>query len=67
MTIDNEILNFKNEILEGIPSVIPQAKAYDKSINHAPKRKLTLNPIWHFRIAIQMRKVDSQRQRKIII
>ena len=39
MTIDNEILNFRNEILEGIPAVIPQAKAYDKSINHAPKRK----------------------------
>lgn len=39
MTIDNEILNFRNEILEGIPAQIPQAKAYDKSVNHAPKRK----------------------------
>ena len=39
MTIDNEILNFRNEILEGIPAQIPQAKEYDKNINHAPKRK----------------------------
>ncbi|MBR5856151.1 MAG: urocanate hydratase, partial [Bacteroidales bacterium] len=39
MTIDNEILNFRNEILEGIPAQIPQAREYDKSINHAPKRK----------------------------
>ena len=39
MTIDNEILNFRNEILEGIPAQIPQAKEYDRSINHAPKRK----------------------------
>ncbi len=39
MIIDNEILNFRNEILEGIPAQIPQAKAYDKSVNHAPKRK----------------------------
>ena len=31
--------NFKDTVCEGIPSVIPQPKAYDKSINHAPKRK----------------------------
>ncbi len=39
MIIDNEMLNFRNEILEGIPAEIPQAKLYDKSVNHAPKRK----------------------------
>ena len=30
---------FKNAILIGIPDVLPQKKAYDTSINHAPKRK----------------------------
>ncbi len=31
--------DFQKEILEGIPAQIPQAKPYDKTINHAPKRK----------------------------
>jgi Urocanate hydratase len=30
---------FKKLISEGIPSVLPQVKPYDKNINHAPKRK----------------------------
>ena len=30
---------FKKLVSEGIPSVLPQAKPYDKNINHAPKRK----------------------------
>ena len=30
---------FKTQIQEGIPSVLPQPKPFDKSINHAPKRK----------------------------
>ena len=32
-------MDFKQQILEGIPSELPQPKEYDKSINHAPKRK----------------------------
>lgn len=32
-------ISFKDQILEGIPSVLPQAKPYDTTINHAPKRK----------------------------
>lgn len=32
-------MNFKEQILEGIPDYIPQAKTYDNKINHAPKRK----------------------------
>lgn len=32
-------ISFKDQILEGIPSVLPPAKSYDASINHAPKRK----------------------------
>ena len=36
-------MNFKEQIQEGIPSTIPQAKVYDSSVNHAPKRKEILN------------------------
>ncbi|MGC1472468.1 MAG: urocanate hydratase [Psychroserpens sp.] len=36
------ILSFKDQIKEGIPSVLPQPKSYDPSINHAPKRKAIL-------------------------
>lgn len=32
-------ISFKDQILEGIPEVLPQAKPYDNTINHAPKRK----------------------------
>jgi urocanate hydratase len=32
-------ISFKDQILEGIPSVLPPAKLYDEAINHAPKRK----------------------------
>ncbi len=31
--------SFHKEILEGIPSLIPEAKPYDKDVNHAPRRK----------------------------
>lgn len=32
-------MTFKEEILMGIPERIPEAKPYDKEINHAPRRK----------------------------
>ncbi|MBQ1912279.1 MAG: urocanate hydratase [Bacteroidales bacterium] len=32
-------MTFQEEILQGIPGQLPEAKAYDKEINHAPKRK----------------------------
>lgn len=32
-------MNFKDQILEGIPDELPSPKAYDESLNHAPKRK----------------------------
>lgn len=32
-------MTFKEAILEGIPSELPQKREYDSSINHAPKRK----------------------------
>lgn len=35
---------FKKQVAEGIPSELPPAKLYDRSLNHAPKRKAILNP-----------------------
>lgn len=32
-------LNFKQQILQGIPTELPEAKPYDPTVNHAPKRK----------------------------
>jgi urocanate hydratase len=31
--------DFKKQILQGIPDVLPEKKPYDTSISHAPKRK----------------------------
>ena len=39
MSINQDLSNFQREILEGIPVEIPQAKQYDTTVNHAPKRK----------------------------
>ena len=36
-------MNFKEQIQQGIPSVLPEIKPYDKTVNHAPKRKEILN------------------------
>jgi urocanate hydratase len=38
------MLNFAETILTGIPETLPSPQAYDKSINHAPKRKDCLSP-----------------------
>ena len=35
--------DFKREIMLGIPAELPELKAYDTNINHAPKRKEILN------------------------
>lgn len=37
-------MNFKELIRQGIPSTLPEKKPYDKTVNHAPKRKDILNP-----------------------
>jgi urocanate hydratase len=37
------IHQFQQLILQGIPNELPLVKEYDKSINHAPKRKAILN------------------------
>jgi len=36
-------VSFKDQILGGIPNILPLPKAYDASINHAPKRKAILS------------------------
>lgn len=36
---DHHQLSWQEEILEGIPSYLPEAKPYDPEVNHAPKRK----------------------------
>ena len=36
-------MTFKEQILEGIPSVLPNPKPYEIEINHAPKRKEILS------------------------
>jgi urocanate hydratase len=36
-------MTFKEQILQGIPQVLPHTKTYNKSINHAPKRKAILS------------------------
>jgi urocanate hydratase len=35
----NTISDFRKQIAEGIPAVLPPLKQYDSSINHAPRRK----------------------------
>ncbi|EAQ38571.1 urocanate hydratase [Dokdonia sp. MED134] len=37
-------MTFQQQILEGIPAVLPTQKEYDPAINHAPKRKKILSP-----------------------
>jgi urocanate hydratase len=37
-------MNFQEEIMQGIPSQLPQAKAYPADANRAPKRKDILSP-----------------------
>ena len=35
----NPALSFEQEILQGIPEILPEPKAYDDAVSHAPKRK----------------------------
>ena len=35
-------LTFKEEILQGIPEVLPELQSRDESVSHAPKRKKIL-------------------------
>ena len=36
-------MTFKEKIEEGIPDVLPVLRAYENSVNHAPKRKEILS------------------------
>ena len=35
---------FKKAVAAGIPETLPQARPYDPTVNHAPKRKHILTP-----------------------
>lgn len=37
-------MTFKEQIQQGIPEILPQPKAFEANINHAPKRKEILSP-----------------------
>ena len=37
-------MNFKKEIIQGIPRELPSKKRYDKNVNHAPIRESVLSP-----------------------
>ncbi|NNF85724.1 MAG: urocanate hydratase [Winogradskyella sp.] len=39
----NDLKNFKQQIREGIPHILPPSKPFDPTVNHAPKRKNSLN------------------------
>ena len=41
--IPQQNMTFQEQILEGIPSSLPNKKPYDSSLNHAPKRKSILS------------------------
>lgn len=43
ITLSTESYTFEKSILEGIPEVLPNAKTYDRTVNHAPKRKKILS------------------------
>ena len=36
-------MTFNEDILAGIPAVLPQPKPYDTTVSHAPKRKEILS------------------------
>ena len=38
-------MNFKEQILQGIPNELPDAKPYDQQANHAPRRKEILTDV----------------------
>ena len=54
-----ELEQFQTKILEGIPSVLPEAKVYEDKINHAPKRKAILNAD-EKKLAIQNAKAKAE-------
>jgi urocanate hydratase len=39
-----ELKEFQKLVIQGIPTELPPAKEFDRSLNHAPKRKEILNP-----------------------
>lgn len=44
MKLHDNLSEFQQEILTGIPKILPAKKTYEENINHAPKRKDILSP-----------------------
>ncbi|NNC70761.1 MAG: urocanate hydratase, partial [Flavobacteriaceae bacterium] len=54
-------MTFQEHILQGIPDSLPEEKAYDPSINHAPKRKdILTKPEKHLAIRNALRYFDEK-------
>ena len=60
-------MDFKNEILQGIPNELPKVKKYDPSVNHAPIREGVLNQN-EKKLALKnaLRYFDQKFQKKMI-
>jgi urocanate hydratase len=59
--------DFKMELIQGVPRVIPPKKSYDLSVNHAPKRKQILNKEEkHLALRNALRYFPSEQHEKLI-
>lgn len=60
-------MTFQEQILEGIPSILPQPKVYELAINHAPKRKDILT-VEEKKLALQnaLRYFESKHHAELI-
>ena len=65
--MEKQLTEFQKEILAGIPDVLPPLKPYDKSVNHAPKRKDILTD-GEKRLALRnaLRYFDPKHHRQLI-
>jgi urocanate hydratase len=59
-------MTFHEQIQEGIPSVLPQPKAYDTAINHAPKRKEILTAEEKLALRNALRYFEPQHHAELI-
>ncbi len=61
-------MNFKEQIAQGIPSVLPEKKIYDFLVNHAPKRKDILS-VEEKKLALRnaLRYFDPKHHAELII
>ncbi len=60
-------MTFKEQIIAGIPSILPKPKPFDEAINHAPKRKKILSDA-EIKLALRnaLRYFESQHHSELI-